>query len=65
MIRILLLFTPVVLFVLTLTGVINLHTLKSNVKALPAKTIKICREISDKTADELSRRFPNLLKRRD
>ena len=62
--KILILIAPVVIFTLAMTGVINPNTLKRNLKALPAKTVQVMREVSSDIGDELSRRFPNLMKRR-
>ena len=60
--KIALLFTPLILFMLVMTGNINVYTLKRNFQALPGKAAVFVREVADKTSDELSRRFPNLLK---
>lgn len=63
--KILILIAPVVLFVLIMTGTVNTSTLKYNLQALPGQTVQFFKEVASDVGDELSRRFPNLLKRRD
>lgn len=58
--RIILLFVPIIFVMLIVTGVINVHTLKSNLKNAVVYSKQYVRETSANIADSMARRFPGL-----
>ena len=61
--KILILITPVIFFVLVITGVVNLNNLKRNLSTLPARSDQFVRKTASDTADALARKFPSIFGR--